>query len=201
MEVSSNVIDVRHPRSAVNATLHLAPGRKRQVTTYVPSVREGDDIDREQWARLLEQWLRAADLTPERAAAPVGPIDANWRTIRKWLDQEQNVGARRVRDVARALGYPPTRALVEVGFLDPTEVGVTGLAAPPSAPTDPVIRKVNAALSNQAIPDGVRTVLRQLVDSAYQGWLRMQNQPPKEPSARERAQGATQPHSRRTRAK
>lgn len=154
-------------------SLSLATGRKRQLNAYVPDVRETDEIDPEQWAKLLEALLRAANLTPEAAAQPAGPVPATWRTIRKWLSGESGVSARKVRDVTRSLGYPPVRALVEVGWLQHTEVGVTGLAAPPSASSDGLVRKIAAALADQRIPTPVRSVLRRLLQGAYDGWLDM----------------------------
>jgi hypothetical protein len=144
-------------------------------------VRESDEIDRELWASLLGGLLRAADLTPETAAQPAGPVPATWRTIRKWLNQESGVGAGKVRDVCRALGYPPVRALVEVGWLQHSEVGVTGLAAPPSASADPLVRKINASLSAQAIPVSVRSVLRRMLQGTYDGWLELHGaRPPRD---------------------
>lgn len=173
MPVQRRSISARAPRAVVKDSLSLKPSRQRQVNAYVADVRESEEIDPERWATLLESLLRAADLTPETAAQPAGPVPATWRTIRKWLSGEQGVGARKIRDVTRALGYPPVRALVEVGWLQPNEVGVTGLAAPPSASADTLVRKIAAALADQRIPTTVRSVLRRLLQGAYDGWLDM----------------------------
>lgn len=153
-----------------SGSLLVVPGRERQITPYVDTVRDSDEIDRGAWAKLLAELLHSAGLTPEQAAQPHGPVDANWRTIRKWLSRDQGISARRVRDVARALGYPATHALVQVGFLTPEEAGLAGPAKVGPMP-DPLLRRVSAALTDQYIPDEVRTHLRRGVQHAYDIWL------------------------------
>jgi len=149
-------------------------------------VRESDEIDSAAWAKLLTELLAAADLTPEQAARPNGPVPANWRSIRRWLSREQGVSAAKVRDVARALGYSPAHALVEVGFLERAEVGL----APPARPQDPLVRRVDTALTDQRLPDDVKSLLRRGVQAAYDLWLDMyRGRSPKEPSAAERERG------------
>lgn len=170
--------------SDVGHSLRLAPGREQQVNGHDSAVpRESDEIDPETWARLLGTLLRAANMSPEQAAMPAGPVPASWGTIRKWLTKRQGVTARSVRDVARALDYPPARALVEVGFLTPGEVGVTGLAAPPAPVSDPLVRKIAASFADRRVPEKNRAILRRLLQSAYDAYLDMnQNKPVYEPS-------------------
>lgn len=161
------------PDSVTSTRLADMTGQLGQNNAYGSDVREGEELDRAAWATLLGGLLMSADLTPEQAAQPVGPVPAGWRTIRRWLKQETGVSALAVRDVSRALGYPPTRALVEVGFLQHQEVGITGLAAPPSASADRDIRKYQATLADKRIPTGTRSILRRLLNSAYDSWLEM----------------------------
>jgi len=148
-------------------------------------VRESEEIDRDRWQELLSRLLREAGLSPERAASSAGgPVPANARTIRKWMSRETGVGAARVRDVARSLGYSPTRALLEVGFFTADEFGVTGLAAPPTTSNDPLIRRLIQSLSQEAgTPEPARNILRRLLQGAYESWLAMQGIGGHEPSA------------------
>lgn len=175
MSIQPHPLITRCSPGAARGLAPLASGLEGQVTPYVSDVRESDEIDREQWARLLTRLLLEAHLSPEQAARPVGPVPAAPRTIRKWLTKEGGVGAAKVRDVARSLGYPVPRALVEVGFIGADEFGVTGLTAPPSRSTrDPLMRRIDASLAPESgVPEEVKGVLRQLLDAAYGSWLRM----------------------------
>lgn len=162
-----------HDRSppAGRGRLRFTAGQKRQVTAYVAAVRESDEIDRAAWAKLLTELLNSAGLTPEQADVRAGgPVNAPWRTIRKWLSQETGVSARRVRDVARDLGYPTAHALVQVGFLSREEVGLSGPVRPTAGP-DPLLRRVGNALTNETIPEDLRAKLRRGVQAAYDSWL------------------------------
>jgi hypothetical protein len=172
--------------SAARGTVSLASGLERQVSTYGAPVRDSDEIDADEWARLLGHLLRTADLTPE-SAAPVLGVAA--RTIRKWLNRE-GASAIKVRDVARARGYSAVRALVEVRFLEASEVGVAGLAGPP-APSDPELRKIAKVLENTDIPEDARRALRAGLRLAFEGWTKTWTRPPHEPPAMERVVAPT----------
>lgn len=188
MEVASPVRTAdgsagRKPRGD-SARLPPTPGRKRQDPVYVDAVsRDSDEIDRAAWAKLLNELLISAGLTPETAAAPNGPIDANWRTIRKWLTKDQGISVRRIRDVARALGYPPTHALVQVGFLTQEETGLAGPTRPGPVP-DPLLRRLAGALANQTIPDDDRGRLRRALQHSYDIWLEWIKTAAQEPTRR-----------------
>lgn len=132
--------------------------------------------------------LAAQDLTPETAAHPVGPVPVNWRTIRKWQSGETGATAKKVRDTARAFGYSPTRALVEVGFLDANEAGIAGLGAMPSPRMDPVAREVNSSLTSQYVTQPARAELRRVVKAVYDNWFAAHRgaDPPREANLRPR---------------
>lgn len=160
----------------------LTTGLQGQVKPYIAEVRESDEIDRDKWAALLARLLLEANLTPEQAAHPVGPVPAAARTIRKWLGRENGVGPTKVRDVVRAFGYSPARALIEVDWLATDELGITGLSARQPA-ADPLARQIGASLTAKAIPEETRNILRRSLRAAYETWLAMQGVAGHEPSA------------------
>lgn len=181
---------------ATRGRLPLVSGLEWQSTPYLDDVRESEEIDRDKWSELLERLLREGKLTPETAARPVGPVPAAARTIRKWISGESGVGATKVRDVARSLGYSPSRALIEVGFLDTTEFGITGLTAA-SPLTDPTLIQIQRSLAHEATPEQTRTILRRSVRAAYDSWLAMQGIGGHEPAASRRVRRTPDPQQQR----
>src|SRR5260370_10191807 len=171
---------------AARGTMPLVPGLQGQVRPYIAEVRQSDEIDRDRWAALLARLLLEADLTAEQAAHPVGPVPVASRTIYKWLNREVGVGPTKVRDVVRAFGYPSARALVEVGWLDNEEVGITGLSARQPA-ADPLVRQIGASLAAQTVPEETRGILRRSLRTVYDPWVQMHGVGGHEPSAAARA--------------
>jgi hypothetical protein len=163
--------------------LSLAPEAIPPDDQYRADVRESDEIDRGAWAKLLAELLAAGGfLTPEQASAPIGPISANWRTIRRWLTQEQGVTARSVRDVCRELHYPPVDALVRVGFLTATEAKLSRSPAIVSPPLPPPLRQIADVLTDRRIPPNVKAPLQDALRAAFDAWADMLKlHPPKEP--------------------
>jgi hypothetical protein len=149
-------------------------------------VRTSDEIDRDKWAALLARLLLESNLTAEQAAHPVGPVPVAARTIYKWLNREVGVGPTKVRDVVRAFGYPSPRALVEVGWLDNEEVGITGLSSRQPA-ADPLVRQIGASLAAQTVPEETRSILRRSLRAVYEQWVQMQGIGGHEPPASARA--------------
>jgi hypothetical protein len=173
--------------------------------TYVAGVRETDDIDMDRWSALLFELMTARGYgSPEAMVEPQGPVAAHARTVRKWLKQESGAGIKQVRDVARALGYPPALALVRVGFLEPAEVGTAGLVAPPPGVPDPLVQQITANLHPTRHTEAERSMLRRYLQAgvdSWQAWLRTIRQaPPPERGARPTKTTATKARSPQTKA-
>jgi hypothetical protein len=175
-------------RPAVNASLALAPDTRTAEDPYRERVvRESDETDKAAWAKLLAELLAARGMTPEQAASPDGPVSVNWRTLRRWLAQDQGVSAKSVRDVCRDLGYSPLDALVRVGFLTPDEAKMARdpISVPPPLPQP--LRRIADVLSDDRVPDEPKTQLRRAVSAAFDVWMSMYKlRAPREPAARER---------------
>ncbi len=152
--------------------------------------RESDEVDNAAWAQLLAELLAAAGTTPEQAAAPAGPVNVSWRTLRRWLAQG-GASAVKVRDVCRDLNYPVIDALVRVGFLTAEEARLSRSPVPVAPPLPAPLRQIADVLSDAKVPEEPKTQLRRAVSAAYDLWLSMYRlRAPREPSARERAPGS-----------
>lgn len=146
-----------------------------------------EDVDRQAWARLLGEWLTDLNpgagraLSPEKASRDGGgPIPVSFRTIYAWLNEEQGVSARSVRDVARSLGVPPVVALVEVGFLAVRETSVANL----TAEADSDVRRISVALGDLSVPVQVRDLLRAHLRFAIDIYNRWRSTPTTSPARR-----------------
>lgn len=168
-EAVSQVPHPRPPNDNVSTTLALAcPG---QDADYGEPVSRSDAVDRAAWAALLGELLDAAGLTAETAAAPRGPLALTPQTIYRWRNQGMGASVHQVRDVCRALGYPPAHGLVRVGFLTAEEAGIAGPAAVTGR--DPLLRRLTHDLGSPNLPEAARAELRRQLTDAHQGWLRM----------------------------
>lgn len=186
-------IDGRGPppisrQTAVNNNLPDKAGRSRQEVDYGDLVvRASDEVDRSAWASLLAEMLAAAGMRPEQVAAPNGPVGTNWRTIYKWLRQEQGVSVAKVVQVCRELGYPPVDALVRVKFLTAGEVGLRGEPASPGPPLPRPLRQIADVLNAASVPAEVKDQLRRTVQAAFDMWAAVYAAaPPRERAGRER---------------
>jgi hypothetical protein len=122
-------------RLPASTSLSLAPATTRQEDPYRDRVaRDSEEVDKAAWAKLLAELLAAAGMSPEQAAAPAGPVNTNWRSIRRWLSQQQGVSAKSVRDVCRALNYPVVDGLVRTGFLTAQEARLVREPTPVAPP-------------------------------------------------------------------
>lgn len=104
--------------------------------------RPRSSVDPTKWATLLDEIL---------ANRPDAPMPASEQTVRKWRKGQSGVTADMVRDVCRALGWPVARALVEVGWLTPDELGVAGfvpLKPPPEPRLHPLAKRINTMLTD-----------------------------------------------------
>lgn len=149
------------------------------TTTTTPRTGRGrppSSVDPQKWAALVSEVFKANGLEAETAAHPRGPVRASPQTIRKWQKAQGGVTADMVRDFARAVGYPVARALVEVGWFRPEELGIAGLA-PMRLPAaveqlvDPLAKRINAMLTDTRVPETARDVLRVFVQGAYDAWV------------------------------
>jgi hypothetical protein len=151
--------------------------------------RDSEEVDKAAWAKLLAELLAAAGMSPEQAAAPAGPVNTNWRSIRRWLSQQQGVSAKSVRDVCRALNYPVVDGLVRTGFLTAQEARLVREPTPVAPPLPAPLRQIADVLSDEKVPEEPKTQLRRAVSAAFDVWANMYRlRAPRERSARERSQ-------------
>lgn len=169
----------------------------RPCKPYRAAMTEISTVDTDKWRAFVREQLEERGLDARTAAQKEGgPLPADPVTIRRWLnphpDKQQTPTVDTVLKVAAAFGYPAIRALIRVGIIPAAEAGVVGLA-----PTPPrmhrLARRVNDLLENARIPEVHRTYLARLVEAAVDFWSSQMRlpAPPVEPSARERAAGAT----------
>lgn len=185
----------------VDDSLSLVPAPGAGNDPYGEGVRDNEEIDRAAWAKLLTELLDSAGMTPEQAGYTPprpgqgpprsGPVTTNWRTLRRWLNQEHGVSAKSVRDTCRELGYPPIDGLVRVGFLTADEARMGRLPVTAAPPLPKELRQIVDVLASDRFPDTSKRQLRRALDAAYDVWRGMDRlRAPRERPAPERlAQG------------
>ncbi len=142
-------------------------------------------VDAEAWSILLGELLASARVSQASLADQVG-VDE--KTIGRWRRQEFAPKPENVRDVARALDYPPLHALVRVGFLTAEEADLTDGPAKVPQPLPQPLQLANRILSDPVVPNNAKELLTRGINAAVELWAdTMQIRAPREPSAAERA--------------
>lgn len=122
-------------------------------------------VGRAAWSRLLAE-LQAATGRTDLAIAELAGVGV--RAVQKWKAQEVTVSAESVVAVAAALGYPPAKALVDVGLLLPGEVA--GIISPQAL--DSLAAEINTLLRSR-LPAAWLDILRRMLRQTLDSWVEM----------------------------
>lgn len=143
------------PQAAIIATVRVrAPIRRDTHVHYAGSMPA--EINREEWARLVDQLIKdEAGGNKTRFAALVG---STYKTVNRWLNSEVSVSEESVREVARALHRNSVDLLVRVGYYTETE-----FVAP--APLDPTNDPALQAILDTDVPPRVRQRMIQRLEA------------------------------------
>lgn len=185
------LVTVRRPR------VHGPPGHEDHVTSVSADISPGRPygwpvrgepvVDMAAWAALLDELLRSSGVTHTWLA---DEVDVDEKTIGRWRNRKFPPKPENVRDVARALGYPPLHALAQVGFLTSEEAGLTGEPTPVPPPPPAPLRRAMGLLADPRIPERPKNILLRGIDAAIDLWFdSYRARPPREPSAAERSAG------------